>query len=60
MSYRWQRRDARQKAKKNRMPKHGQSLFLLEDITRKKAEKIKKEKLKKNRNQKEEKESSVE
>lgn len=49
MSYKWERREQRRKAKRNIIPKHGRSLFTIEEITRKKAEKIKSEKIKKKR-----------
>lgn len=41
MTEKWKRREKKIKSRKNRMPKHGRSLFLLEEITRKKSEKAK-------------------
>jgi hypothetical protein len=35
--YRWQRRDAKQQARKKRMPKDGRSVFELERIARERA-----------------------
>lgn len=42
--WRFERRDKKLKSRKNRMPKHGRSVLLLEEITRQKAEKISREK----------------
>lgn len=48
MSARWERREQKQKAKKNRMPKHGRSLIsVIEVVTQKKAEIAKKKRIKK-------------
>ena len=39
----WERRDAKEKAKKRRMPKHGRSVFLLLRLERERSEKAKKD-----------------
>ena len=39
----WERRDAKEKAKKRRMPKHGRSIFLLLRLERERSEKAKKD-----------------
>lgn len=41
--WRFERRDKKLKSRKSRMPKHGRSVLLLEEITRQKAEKARKE-----------------
>lgn len=48
MPNKWERREQKQKAKKNQMPKHGRSLFVIEEVTKKKAEIAKKKRKKKN------------
>lgn len=41
MSDKWQRRENKRNSQKNRMPKHGMSLFIIEQETRKRAERAK-------------------
>ena len=44
MPQKWKRREKKIKNRKNRMPKHGMSLFVIEEIIQKKAEKARKKK----------------
>lgn len=52
MSNHWMHRENKYNAKRKRMPKHGRSLFVIEEITRKRAEKARAIKARENQNNK--------